>query len=477
MKKTKIIICAILAVLITVLPFCAVVTFAVLSPPQYTSAFVGALDEKYERLCEIEEPKIVIIGGSSAAFGIDSALIEKYTGMPVVNFGLYASLGTKLMLDLSKDGIRKGDVVIIAPELDPQTLSLYFNAETTLQAFDGNFSMIKAVREENLFSLLGGMWSFAKEKLAYMKSGNPPNPEGVYNSNNFNEYGDVVWKRDENVMSLYYDPNMMIDPNPEIFSDEFSDYINEYVSFCEKKGASVYYSFAPMNKMGLAEGTDAAKLSAFSDCVEDKLDCAVMSEINNCVYDAGYFYDTNFHLNEAGVRVHTVNLVKDILLEFGIPTLVKENIPEPPSLPELDVRWFSYDENSVYFTYEKAENGAYKIIGLTELGKQMETLTIPQGYDTYAVMYVAPGAFSGGKLKALVIPENTNLRGFESFAFSGAEELRDLWIYYSAADDIMPPADFIGTHENFRVHVPSGSSYDSQYYWSERGLTFVKDAN
>lgn len=477
MKRAKIIICSVLAVLIIALPFCAVVGFAVLSPPQYNSAFVGALDEKYDRLCEIEEPKIVIIGGSSAAFGIDSELIEKYTGMPVVNFGLYAALGTKLMLDLSRDGINEGDVVIIAPELDAQTLSLYFNSETTLQAFDGNFSMMGAVREENFFSLLGGMWSFSLEKLSYMKSGEQPNPEGVYNSKNFNEYGDIVWQRDENVMSLYYDPNIMIDPDPVIFSDEFSDYINEYVRFCERRGATVYYSFAPMNKLGLIDGADADKLSAFADFVEEKLDCTVISEINNYVYDAGYFYDTNFHLNDAGVRIHTVNLTRDILLELGIPTLVKENIPEPPPLPELDVRWFSYDENSVYFTYEKAENGSYKITGLSELGKEMETLTVPQGYDTYAVMYAAPGAFSGGKLKTLIIPENTNLRGFEGSAFTGAGELCDLWIYYPTADDIMPPSDFAGVHSDFRVHVPSGSSYDSQYYWSERGLTFVKDAN
>ena len=107
----------------------------------------------------------------------------------------------------------------------------------------------------------------------------------------------------------------------------------------------------------------------------------------------------------------------------------------------------------------------------------MEALTVPQGYDTYMVMYVAPGAFSGGKLKTLVIPENTNLRGFESSAFSGAGALCDLWIYYPTADDIMPPPDFAGTHADFRVHVPAGSSYDSQYYWSERGLTFGKDAN
>ena len=51
-------------------------------------------------------------------------LMEEMIGMPVVNFGLYATLGTKLMLDLSLGAIKKGDVVVIAPETDPQTYSL-----------------------------------------------------------------------------------------------------------------------------------------------------------------------------------------------------------------------------------------------------------------------------------------------------------------------------------------------------------------
>ena len=49
-----------------------VVTFAL--PPVYDNTFIGELGEKYDRLKSIDEPKIVIIGGSSVAFGIDSRI-------------------------------------------------------------------------------------------------------------------------------------------------------------------------------------------------------------------------------------------------------------------------------------------------------------------------------------------------------------------------------------------------------------------
>jgi hypothetical protein len=170
-------------------------------PPQYSNTFVGELDEKYNRLMEIDEPKIVVVGGSSVAFGLESEIIEEYTGMPVVNFGLYAALGTKVMLDLSKGGINEGDIVVLAPELDPQTMSMYFSSETALQAIDDQPSMIFSLDINNVFSVIGAMFKHVGQKLEYMRDG-APNPSGVYNSKNFNEYGDLEYDRPENAMAL-----------------------------------------------------------------------------------------------------------------------------------------------------------------------------------------------------------------------------------------------------------------------------------
>ena len=125
MKKIRITVKITAALLAIVIPFLSVLFIAFISEPEFENHYANALGEKMDRLMEIKEDKIVIVGGSSVAFGYDSEIIEEYTGMPVVNFGMYAALGTKLMLDLSRAGIKKGDIVIVAPELDPQTLSMF----------------------------------------------------------------------------------------------------------------------------------------------------------------------------------------------------------------------------------------------------------------------------------------------------------------------------------------------------------------
>ena len=477
MKKTVRLICALLSLLVILSPIIILATAIFALPSQYDNSFVGILDEKREALLNEEDDKIVVVGGSSVAFGVDSDIIEKYTEMPVINFGLYAALGTKLMLDLSRDGIKDGDIVIIAPELDAQTLSLYFNSEATWQAIDGDLSMLASIAPANYLSMLGGSWRYAKDKLGYFLGGKP-DPQGVYNAKNFDENGDLVYLRANNTMKTYFDPNNMINLSPDILSDDFADYLNDYIADCTARGATVYFSYCPMNRMGLkSTGEDAmADAEAFEDYLKDKINCTFISSIGDYIYDAEYFYDTNFHLNDVGSILHSVNLTKDILLELGIPTRVDEKIPEAPKLPESDINWFGEDENAVYFEYEKTEIGTYKIVGLTQLGKSQKTLTVPQGYDGKKVTAIGPSAFEGGSVTKLVIPADTNVDTIMDGAFTGASTLTEMWCYVLDCESILPPASFEGTASSFKVHVPPESTYNSGYYWAHRKLTFVFDA-
>ena len=103
-------------------------------PNQYTQTYVGALEGMFDRLNSIDEPKVIVVGGSNVAFGLRSDLMEQELGMPCVNFGLYGTIGTKAMLDLSKSNINKGDIVILATETTRQAMSMYFNPDAMLRA-------------------------------------------------------------------------------------------------------------------------------------------------------------------------------------------------------------------------------------------------------------------------------------------------------------------------------------------------------
>ena len=64
--------------------------------PQYLGNYQASLIDKVQRLESIHEPKIVLIGDSNLAFGIDSEKIEEAFDMPVVNMGLHGGLGNEI---------------------------------------------------------------------------------------------------------------------------------------------------------------------------------------------------------------------------------------------------------------------------------------------------------------------------------------------------------------------------------------------
>ena len=341
MKKFLKITAAILAIIIIFSPVIIIGSMIFGLPSQHRASYVGQLNNKVSRLYSIEEEKVVVIGGSSVAFALDSELMERELGMPVVNFGLYAALGTKLMLDLSRSAIGEGDVVVISPELDPQTMSLYFSAEQTLRALDDDYRMFFDIATDDKLSLLGGAWRFATDKLEIIRTGRVIDPPGVYNAGNLDERGDLTYPTPENVMPDYYDSNKIITLGEDMIDGEFIDYLNEYIDYCKRLGATVLFAYCPMNELAIEspysdEEKNAAARREFHEYLSSVISCEIIGSIEEAIMDAAYFYDSNFHLNDAGRRTRTIGLTEDILSALNIDSSVNEDLPEKPPLPRAE---------------------------------------------------------------------------------------------------------------------------------------------
>lgn len=391
----------------------------------YGNVFVAALGDKYERLLATDETKIVVVGGSSVAFGLDSEALSRNTGMEVVNFGLYATLGSKVMLDLSEDGLNSGDIVIFAPELDAQTMSLYFGSKSAWQAIDANNSLYDSINEHNGADLKEAKDAFIEEKLEYLADG-APNPSGVYNRASFNAYGDVVYERPYNVMTLGYDPNTIFDLDPESFSREFIEYFNSYCERMREKGVTVYFSYCPINSLSLAEGVDEAAIEALDLFFHDNLNCPVISDLGDYIMDWGYFYDTNLHLNDAGVIARTERLANDIRAAHKLGDEIVMNVPEPPGIdPELGGGLTGDDTFADLFLYENElmPDGSVvgvRIVGLSEEGKAFsgKSITVPSSYEGLRVLRISTGSLDGLVTEELYL--GTNIAYIDDSAFRGA---------------------------------------------------------
>lgn len=460
-----------LALLLAVLlPLPILVSAVFLVPDVYGETFLGALAPKLERLRETEGKRIVVVGGSSVAFGLDSELLKRETGYEVVNFGLYATLGTRVMLDLSRGELREGDIVILAPELDRQTLSLYFNGEAVWQAADSDLSILRGVHSDNYGDLAATLGGYLSAVLPRVFSGEGAiSPSGVYRRDSFNEYGDVIYPREYNVMTAGYDVNQTVSLTPDLYDAEFIAYLNEYVADAEEAGATVYYTFCPVNRSALAEGTDEAALAEFYRFVAESLDCPVISDPNALIMDEGYFYDTNFHLNDAGVTVRTANLIEDLRRVTGNTARLEIELPPVPERPVLTgPDTWTENEWSELFVYEAFGDGL-RITGVTEAAKSMEALEIPYKAEGKVVLVVGADVFGTCKsLKDLTVYENITL--IENGAFRGADALERIHLRREEAEDLEVGAElFEGAPDTLKLCFYTETSFQNfltGYWWS-----------
>ncbi len=465
--------CVLLAAVMLLLPVGLLIGLALGLPNQYENTFTAALPDKVERLGGIEGPKIIVIGGSSIAFGLDSQLMERETGLPTVNFGLYASLGTRAMLDLSRAHVGEGDVILLSPETDAQTLSGYFGGEVMWQAAERDRSLLNDLSWCEKKQLALSLWDYTAAKCRLFRTGTP-DPDGVYRRGSFDGYGDVVYPRPQSVMPLGCDPGQVITPCADIVGDDFIEIVNEYVAFARKAGAEVYFTYAPMNAAALSAEVTDESLYQYYLYLSSVLDCEVITDIHRAIMEPGYFYDSNFHLNDAGRTVWTAHLCEDVRRVQGVTAPLTLELPEAPALPSDKPVDPAEDPNAVYFICRPVQNAAggiawYTVAGLTDAGRQQASLTVPRSFEGVAVRSIEPGAFAVSTvLTDLTIPDS--VCSISSGAFSGCPALARLHLYNTDASTMIVDQMtlFDGANPALKLMLHGQDVYEAyvtDYFW------------
>ncbi len=83
--------------------------------PMDKDDYMREYNKKIEILKTTSNPRMIFIGASTLAFGIDSKQISDSLGMNVINMGLHAGIGARYYIDDYLQYIRKGDIVLLCP--------------------------------------------------------------------------------------------------------------------------------------------------------------------------------------------------------------------------------------------------------------------------------------------------------------------------------------------------------------------------
>jgi len=273
----------------------------------YPAAIIG----KYKRMDSLKDKnKILICGGSSSSYGINSFALGKELNLPVVNTSLAMSLGSHFHLNMTKDYLKKGDVIVYIPEYefyygnekgDDFLYTTAFYDPFIIKDFSDEQQM-KVVQESIRLSLefFSGYVrrSFSDDKQDNLQ----------YRRESYNDIGDNI--------SLVKVQNSRISPQiknryqklkSSIISSKFIDFLSTFNKECKNKGVKLVLAFPPLEKSQF----DNRFLSDINT-IKKGTDLEFIGSPEDYLYDSELFYDSSYHLNGKGREIRSRKLINEL---------------------------------------------------------------------------------------------------------------------------------------------------------------------
>lgn len=257
---------------------------------------------KHDLALNTKEKKILLLGGSSLAFGINSEKLSTELGAAVVNMGYHAGQGIDYRLNEALTFIRKGDTVILSVEyaplngnIDPKVIWNTFEANPRCIQYFG-LPTFKVFFDEAI--LFGLNTSF--NRLANKFQGISIN-RGIYVLDSFNKFGDFTAHYDSVFEREPFVSNMCIFRPNEIKVTVSK--LRRFQNTCKEIGANVYMIMPRIPEPSFELSKDG--ISKTRDTIINMANIEVLNQIEEIPLDDKYFYDTNYHLTGSGVVINT----------------------------------------------------------------------------------------------------------------------------------------------------------------------------
>lgn len=280
--------------------------------------YLAAVLEKDRLIRGTASPKIILVGGSNLAFGIDSRMMQDSLGMNVVNMGLYAKLGLRYMLAQVKPYIKRGDVVVVVPEYD-QFYGDFANGDNTLNTallyapsdrigdFVRAYSVVDVVLRPRIENARRSFLRAAAAAVGREAQFFPPDTNPVYNRRSFNQYGDVVshiGKAGMNPDSIFVREL----PPLEDFNERTITDLNGIAGKAREEGAHAYFLFPSYIDRSYLINIEA--IDSLRSRLEKGMRLPIIGGAKDFTYPGRYFFDTRYHLNEEGRRLRTARMIE-----------------------------------------------------------------------------------------------------------------------------------------------------------------------
>ena len=283
------------------------------------NAYMAASRDKYDRLAAAPSPRLVFVGGSNLAFGLDCETIaEALPGYHPVNMALHADIPVPVMLGQIEPHLRDGDILILS--LEYRTLCQPPDGRTLWQYLEHNPAAARELSWAETRLLLDSARPHLSRALKFVgrtiADGEPPSAHDPYSRRSFNAFGDVVAHRSlpPRKALRVAEP---VAPAFSHFTAERVELLNDTTARLGAGGIRVVLIHPPVAQISLADGGQAVR--RLDQRLRARLTAPVLNDPSEMFLADDLFYDTNYHLNGRGVPVRTRHVIERLSAFLGAP--------------------------------------------------------------------------------------------------------------------------------------------------------------
>ena len=284
--------------------------------PRYSGTFFDTFSDKMDYLKLIKDKKkIILFSGSSTRYGYDSALMKKYfPKYEVVNMGVYAYFSAKIQLDIIKNFLLPGDIIIDAPEFDAVAWQMFDEVsfeKRVFNMFESNYQNLQYIDISDYGNFFESFEKFQLERdtlppKSYEVSAMHLDDEGNNHENEiYNINGDFILQRDGEVKEGLISQHRLAYTIGQIKDKQYESFDAVYNEM-KRKDINFFFNYAPRNIDSLTTNSTKENRKLFEEQINEKIKAPFLSTMDDFLYPADHFYLIDNHLTTEGARKRTI---------------------------------------------------------------------------------------------------------------------------------------------------------------------------
>lgn len=281
------------------------------------SRSLGVTISKHRVLQQINSPKVVFVGGSNLAFGVDSARLQQELNTNVFNLGLNVYFGLKFHLDEVRPYINSGDLIVISPEYHLfytdaiKVIETDYIMPSVIQATFPNSVFYFPFRDQlsALLIALNRLPSRLGDRIRQI----PPGPDLTFA---YNHWGDFV----DHLKSTGTNPTQIENtaakaPPPLnwrnfVFDEKSILLLNDFAAHAAQRGAKVVIVYPPWpDNLYLS---DPDFYQAHDNRLRQMLHIPILGTPERYVYPYQHMFDSPYHVDAVWRQERSTWLIQDL---------------------------------------------------------------------------------------------------------------------------------------------------------------------